>query len=133
MADGCTDCTEHPRVRCGRCAVTACAVHAFRSGERCPACERDWLDEAPTRRNAKLMFAPALAVLAGGLVFGVLSFGGALGAAVMCALACTTAYATGIAACRFVDRTARALFLREHAAALPAARLLPPVRLSRHW
>ncbi len=98
-------------------------------------CERDWAEDVTTRRGAKLIFAPALAVLAGGLLFGVLlpvSFGGAIGAALMCALASTAAYGTGAAACRFVDRTARGLFLRERAAALPAARLLPPGPLARH-
>ena len=115
-------------MRCGRCGATACPAHAFHAGERCAACERDWEEEAPTRRGAKMIFAPALALLAGGVVFGVLlpvSFGGAFGAALMCALASTAAYGTGAAACRFVDRTARGLFLRERAKALPMARLLP--------
>lgn len=76
-------------------------------------------------------------------MFGVLlpvSIGGAFGAAVMCAIACAAAYGAGAGACRFVDRTARGLFLRERAAALPAARLLPPSSatasasvLRRHW
>ena len=118
-------------VRCGRCSATACAEHAFEAGRRCVACENDWQDEAPTRRAAKLIFAPPLSVLAGGLVFGLLlpvSIGGAIGAAVMCALACATAYGVGAGACRLVDRTARGLFLRQRAALLPAARLLPSAR-----
>jgi len=118
-------------VRCGRCSATACAAHAFAAGRRCTACESDWEDEAATRRAAKLIFAPPLAILSGGLVFGLLlpvSIGGAVGAAVLCALACGTAYAAGAGACRFVDRTARGLFLRQRAALLPAARLLPSAR-----
>jgi hypothetical protein len=127
----CQACAEQPAVRCGRCGATACISHAFHAGERCPACESDWDDEAPTRRAAKMIFAPPLAILTGGLVFGVLlpvSIGGAIGAAVMCALACGMAYAAGAGACRFVDRTARGLFLRQRAALLPAARLLPSAR-----
>nr|HEX4316621.1 hypothetical protein [Kofleriaceae bacterium] len=128
METRCRDCVDQPAVRCGRCRTTACERHAFAARSRCDACERDWADEAPTRRAAKMIFAPPLAVLVGGFVFGVLlpvSIGGAFGAAVMCALACAAAYGAGAGACSFVDRTARGLFLRERAAALPAARLLP--------
>jgi hypothetical protein len=98
---------------------------------RCDGCERDWQAEAPTRRAAKLIFAPPIAILSGGLLFGLLlpvSLGGAIGAAIMCALACCTAVGAGAAACRLVDRSSRALFLREHAGGLPAARLLPSPR-----
>jgi hypothetical protein len=135
-APRCSDCAERPVVRCGRCCAGACAAHAFPAGQRCNACERDWGDEAPTRRSAKLIFAPPLALLVGGLLFGVLlpiTIGGAFGAAVMCTVACVAAYGAGAVACRFVDRTARGLFLRERAAALPAARLLPSrTGLPRH-
>lgn len=118
-------------MRCGRCNQPRCAQHALALDERCEGCERDWQDEAVTRRAAKLIFVPPLAILAGGLLFGLLlpvSFGGALGAAILCALACATAGATGAATCRLVDRSARALFLREHASGLPAARLLTSPR-----
>ena len=71
-APRCSDCDDQPVVRCRRCSATACAAHAFPAGERCAACERDWQDEALTRRSAKLIFAPPLAVLVGGFVFGVL-------------------------------------------------------------
>src|SRR6185295_6391945 len=104
---------------------------ALAAGTRCEHCERDWADEAATRRAAKLIFAPTIAVLAGGILFGLLlpiSAGGALGAALMCAFACTTAVGVGAGACRIVDRNARALFLRERAGGLPPARLLPSPR-----
>jgi len=116
---------------CGRCSRTRCADHALEPGRRCEQCEHDWDDELITRRAAKLIFAPPLAILAGGLLFGLLlpvSVGGALGAAFLCGLACATAATTGAGACRLVDRSARALFLRERAGGLPAARLLPSPR-----
>lgn len=100
-------------------------------GERCDACERDWDDEAPTRRAAKLIFAPSLGILAGGILFGLLlpvTIGGAIGATVMAAVAAGTAVGAGAGACRLVDKNARAMFLRERAGTLPAARLLPSPR-----
>ncbi|MDB4963886.1 MAG: hypothetical protein JWP01_3885 [Myxococcales bacterium] len=127
----CIDCVTHPVMRCGRCTTTRCAVHALLAGERCTECERDWDEEAPTRRSAKLIFAPPIAVLAGGLLFGLLlpiSIGGAVGAAVMAAIACGTGVGAGAGACRLVDKSARALFLRERAGGLPTARLLPSGR-----
>ena len=127
----CEDCTGHPVMRCGRCTITRCAAHALVAGQRCPRCERDWDEEAPTRRAAKLLFAPPLAVLAGGLLFGLLlpvTVGGAIGATVMAALACGTGVGAGAGACRLVDRNARAMFLRERAGGLPPARLLPSPR-----
>lgn len=123
----CTDCMTKPVMRCGRCTTTRCAVHALLAGERCSGCEQDWLEEQPTRRAAKLIFAPPIAVLAGGLLFGLLlpiSIGGAVGAIVMAAFACGTGVGAGASACRLVDRSARALFLRERAGSLPTARLL---------
>jgi hypothetical protein len=128
MADRCTDCTERPVVRCGRCASARCAAHAFAPGERCGTCEADYADDAPTRRSAKLLFAPPLAVLVGGVLFGLMlpiTVGGAIGAAIMCALACSATIGAGFGACKMVDRSARALFLRERAVGLPPARLLP--------
>ncbi len=118
-------------MRCGRCTSTRCARHALGAGERCARCERDWRDEAPTRRSAKLIFAPAVGVLAGGLLFGLLlpvSLGGAIGATVMAAFAAGTAVGASAGTCALVDRSARAMFLRERAGSLPAARLLPPPR-----
>ena len=128
---GCTDCTTRPVMRCGRCNDTRCAAHALAPGERCERCERDWCDEAVTRGAAKAIFAPPIAILAGGLLFGLLlpiSVGGAVGAAILCALAFGTGVAAGTGACHLVDRSARAMFLRERAGGLPAARLLPSRR-----
>lgn len=127
----CEDCTAKPVMRCGRCTSTRCAAHELQAGRRCERCEHDWADEATTRRAAKLLFAPPAAILAGGLLFGLLlpvSVGGAIGAAVMAALACGTGVAAGTGACRVVDRNARAMFLRERAGGLPPARLLPSPR-----
>jgi hypothetical protein len=118
-------------MRCGRCTVTRCERHALAEGRRCDNCERDWQDEAPTRRAAKLIFVPPLTILAGGLVFGMMlpiMLGGAFGAAVLCAVAVTLAFGIGAGACRLVDHSARSLFLRERAGGLPAARLLPAPR-----
>jgi hypothetical protein len=116
---------------CGRCSHTRCAAHPLPAGARCDRCERDWEDEAVSRRAAKLIFAPPVAILAGGLLFGLLLpvwLGGVIGAAVLCAVACAIAVAAGTGACRLVDRSARALFLRERGGGLPAARLLPSPR-----
>jgi hypothetical protein len=118
-------------MRCRRCSVGRCARHALASGKRCEHCERDWADEAPTRRAAKLIFVPPLAILVGGLLFGLLlpvSVGGAIGAALLCALAFGSALGVAAGACRLVDRNARAMFLRERAGGLPPARLLPSPR-----
>lgn len=118
-------------MRCGRCTTTRCPKHALGRGERCDRCERDWHDEAPTRRAAKLIFAPPIAIFTGGLLFGLLlpiSVGGLVGAGVMAAFALATALGAGAGACRVVDRSARAMFLRERAGGLPPARLLPSPR-----
>lgn len=131
VASPCSDCTARPVMVCGRCNSTRCRVHALAAGERCDHCERDWRDEVVTRRAAKVIFAPPIAILAGGLLFGLLlpvSLGGAIGAAFMCALACMTAVAAGTGACRLIDRSARAMFLRERGGDLPPARLLPSPR-----
>lgn len=123
----CTSCANRPTMRCARCNTTRCEIHALEIGERCDRCEHDWQDDLVTRRAAKLIFAPPLAILTGGLLFGLLlpvSLGGVIGAAVMCALACLTALAAGAGVCRLVDRSARAMFLREHTSGLPPARLL---------
>ena len=73
-----------------------------------------------------MIFAPPIAILAGGLLFGLLlpvSFS-AIGAAIMCALVCGIAVGAGAAVCRLVDHSSRVMFLRERAGGLPAARLL---------
>lgn len=127
----CTDCITAPVMKCGRCTSTLCARHALAEGERCERCERDWQDELPTRRAAKLIFVPPIAILAGGVLFGLLlpvSIGGAIGAALMCAFACSVAVGTAAGMCRLVDHSARSLFLRERAGSLPPARLLPAPR-----
>jgi hypothetical protein len=130
-AHGCTDCTMRPVMYCGRCNNARCSTHALAPGERCDRCEHDWHEEAATRRAAKVIFAPSIGILAGGLLFGLLlpvSVGGAIGAAILCTLACGTGFAAGTGACRLVDHSARATFLRERISALPAARLLPSPR-----
>jgi predicted lipid-binding transport protein (Tim44 family) len=124
----CKDCFEKPVMKCGRCTSTRCQRHALQPGQRCDRCERDWAEEAATRRAAKLIFAPPISILAGGLLFGLLlpvSLGGAIGAAIMCAVVCCIAVGAGAGACRLVDHSARVMFLRERAGSLPAARLLP--------
>src|SRR5689334_693186 len=118
----CEDCLTAPVMKCGRCTATRCARHALDPGVRCDSCERDWQEDALTRRNAKLIFAPPLALLTGGLLFGVLlPLGGAIGAAILCLLACFSAALTGMGTCALVDRSSRALFLRERCGALPPA------------
>ena len=122
----CPDCLAAPVMKCGRCTTTRCQRHALAHNRRCERCERDWHEEAPTRRAAKLIFAPPIAILAGGLLFGLLlpvSFS-AIGAAIMCAVVCGIAVGAGAGACRLVDHGSRVMFLRERAGALPAARLL---------
>jgi hypothetical protein len=127
----CKDCVSSPIMKCGRCTATRCEKHVLPNGRRCDHCERDWADEAPLRRNAKLIFVPSVSILAGGLVFGLLlpiTLGGAIGAAIMCAIACAITVTTGAVTSRLLDQSARALFLRESAMQLPPARLLPAPR-----
>ena len=127
----CSDCVSHPVMRCGRCQSTRCERHALAPGHRCTACEREWHEDAPLRRAAKLIFAPSAALFTGGALFALLmpvSLGGAIGAVIMCAFACGSAVGAGAGTCSLVHRSARAMFLRERAAGLPAARLLPSPR-----
>src|SRR5262245_30377414 len=127
----CKDCVAAPIMKCGRCTTTRCERHALPEGRRCDTCERDWANDASTRRNAKLIFVPPVAILAGGMLFGLLlpvTLGGAIGATIMCALACSVAVGTGAGTARLLDHTARTMFLRERAGALPPARLLPAPR-----
>lgn len=122
----CKDCVTAPVMKCGRCTATCCQRHALAANRRCDRCERDWQDEAPTRRAAKVIFVPPIALLAGGLLFGLLlpvSFS-ALGAAIMCAFVCAVAVGAGAGACRLVDHSSRVMFLRERAGGLPPMRLL---------
>ena|SRR5262245_2813253 len=126
-ARACTDCVTAPVMKCGRCTATRCQRHALDDNRRCDRCECDWQEEAPTRRAAKVIFAPPIAILAGGLLLGLLmpvSLGGAVGAAIMCALVCGIAVGAGAGACRLVDHSSRVMFLRERAGGLPPARLL---------
>lgn len=117
-------------MKCGRCTNTRCARHALPDGRRCDRCESDWHEEAPTRRAAKLIFAPPIAILAGGMLFGLLLpvSVGAIGAAIMCSIICLAAVGVGAGTCRLVEHTSRVMFLRERAGALPPARLLPSPR-----
>ena len=115
-------------MRCGRCTTTKCAAHALHAGERCGRCERDWIEEAPTRRAAKMIFVPPLAIFVGGLLFALIPLGGVVGASVMATIALLTAVGAAAGACRVVDRSARAMFLRERSGGLPPARLLPSPR-----
>ena len=124
----CAACVEAPVSSCGRCTTSQCARHALEPGERCRACERDYRDEARTRRAVKVIFAPAVGLFAGGAVFALITLGGAIGAAVMCAVAVGIAVGASAGLCTLVDRSARAMFLRERSTGVPAARLLPPGR-----
>ena len=79
----------------------------------------------PTRAVALVLAAGALVLLAtdqgGELAEGVADAG-------LWASACFLAATTGLGMCALVDRSSRALFLRERAGALPPARLLPSPR-----
>jgi hypothetical protein len=115
-------------MKCGRCTTTRCARHRLPPGQRCDRCERDWHEEATTRRAAKVIFAPPIAILVGGLLLGLLlpvSLGGAFATAVVCSIVCGVGVGAGAGACRLVDHSSRVMFLRERAGKLPPARLLP--------
>lgn len=123
----CEDCTSRPVMRCGRCTCTFCARHALPPSRRCEACESDYGDELPTRRAAKVLLAPPVAIFVGGILYLVLSplmWGNAVLAAVQAAIACGAAMGVGAGVCKLVEHNARALFMRERAG-LPEARLLP--------
>jgi hypothetical protein len=78
-----------------------------------------------------LIFAPSAALFTGGALFALLlpvSLGGLVGGVIMCAIACGSAVGAGAGTCSLVERSARAMFLRERAAGLPPARLLPSPR-----
>jgi hypothetical protein len=123
----CSDCVESPIVTCGRCSATRCSRHQFKPGQRCSSCERDFKDEAIGRRAVKLIFAPALGVFSGGLFLALMMpIAGPFGALVVGTLACMLAFGSGYTMCALIDRSARAMFLRQTALGLPEARLLPP-------
>jgi len=129
----CGDCDRRPAGRCGRCNATLCQSHAPLRGRRCAGCEADWRQDSGTRRALQHMFAPPAFVLAGGLTFGLLlpvlfALPFSVGAIVVAALATSAGFGAAVGACRLVESAARAQFLREHAAALPEARVLrlPP-------
>jgi hypothetical protein len=124
-ASQCDACLDTPVMKCGRCTTTRCEQHALGLRERCDRCELDWTDEAPTRRAAKMIFAPPVAIFSGGMLFGILMPVSLIGVAVIAMVALAAAVGAGAGACRVVDRSARALFLRERAGGLPPARLLP--------
>ena len=127
----CRACQSDPVMKCGRCATTRCERHALSRGRRCDRCERDWQDEAPTRRAAKLIFVPPVAILIGGVLLALLipiTLGGAFATAIMCSIVCGVAVGAGAGACRLVDHSSRAMFLRERGGGLPPARLLPSPR-----
>jgi hypothetical protein len=121
----CDACLEKPVMKCGRCPTTRCELHALGQRERCDRCELDWRDEAPTRRAAKMIFAPPIAIFSGGILFGLLMPVSWIGVAVMAIVALAAVVGAGVGACRVVDRSARAMFLRERSGGLPPARLLP--------
>ena len=128
LGASCDDCLDKPVMRCARCTTTRCRRHVLHDGQRCDRCERDWREEAPTRRAAKMIFVPPIAIFAGGLLFALLPLSGVVGASVLAAIALGTAVTAGAGACRVVDRSARAMFLRERSGGLPPARLLPSPR-----
>lgn len=113
---------------CARCGTTRCPRHAFPAGERCVACERDYHDEAMTRRAVKMIFALPVGLFAGGMLLALMMHFaiGAIGVAITAAIACAVAAGSSVAMCTLVDRSARAMFLREKSPGLPEARLLPP-------
>jgi hypothetical protein len=118
-------------MKCARCTTMRCRRHAIARDKRCDGCERDWREEAPTRRAAKLIFAPPIAILVGGLLLGLLlpvTLGGAFATAIMCSIVCGIAVGAGAGACHLVESSSRALFLREKSGGLPPARLLSAPR-----
>jgi hypothetical protein len=107
--------------------VPLCFTHTPVLGQRCSACEREWDSEAPIRRAAKQIFVLPIAIVAGGAAFGFLLplfLGGVIGATAVAGGATLVGSLAGGATCRLIDHSARAAFLREHARALPPARVI---------
>jgi hypothetical protein len=101
---------------------------------RCSACEAEWDADAPVRRSAKHIFVPPIAILTGGVSFGLLLplfLGGVIGATAVAGAATLVATMASLGTCRVIDGAARAGFLREHARALPAARIVRRHRVRR--
>jgi len=135
----CGDCERRPVTRCERCARGICRAHLPRKGERCMSCEADWRDDQRTRRALQQMFAPPAFVLAGGMAFALLlpvlfALPFSIGALLVAGLATLSGFGAAVGACRLVESSARAQFLREHAATLPEARVLrlPPASRAPH-
>lgn len=126
-SDACEKCREAPLTRCGRCGISLCFRHSPLPGRRCDACEAEWESDRPVRASAKQIFVPPIAIIAGGAAFGLLMpllLGGTIGATAVAGFATLVGTVAGGGACRLIDHSARAAFLREHARALPAARLV---------
>jgi hypothetical protein len=129
MATRCPDCDARPLTRCARCDASLCDAHRPAREARCAACEREWTDELPTRRALQRLFAPSATVMSGGLTFlflmpVLMALPFSLGAPLVAALATAVGLSGGVATYRLVNRAARAQFLREHARALPVARVV---------
>jgi len=126
----CGDCDLRPVTRCGRCNTALCRAHVPGRARRCAICEADYQGDHGTRRALQQMFAPPAFVLAGGLMFGLLlpllfALPFSVGAIVVAGIATLTGFGAALGACRLVDTTARAQFLREHApSGLPEARVI---------
>jgi hypothetical protein len=107
--------------------MSLCFEHSPVPGKRCAACEAEWDEDAPIRTSAKQIFVPPVAIVAGGAAFGLLLplfLGGTIGATAVAGAATLIGTLAGGATCRMIDHSARVGFLREHARALPPARLL---------
>lgn len=129
MRAGCPDCATSPASRCGRCGLGVCLSHVPARATRCARCEAEWVADRQTRRLLQQMFAPPAFVLAAGLTFGVLlpvllALPFTVGATFVAAVATSAGFGAAVGTCRLVDQTARAQFLREHARALPEARVV---------
>ncbi|MCB9564847.1 MAG: hypothetical protein H6709_18865 [Kofleriaceae bacterium] len=131
LTDGrrCGDCDAHAVARCGRCNAPVCRRHQPRLGQRCGGCEADWADDLPVRRMLQRLFAPPAFVLAGGASFlfmmpVLIALPFSIGAPLVATLAALVGFGASVGTYRLVERAARAQFLREHARALPVARVV---------
>jgi hypothetical protein len=123
----CDRCESEPLTRCGRCGISLCFTHTPVPGQRCLACEGEWHADAPIRTSAKQIFVPPVAIVAGGAAFGLLLplfLSGTIGATAVAGAATLVGLLAGAGTCRVIDHSARVAFLREHARALPLARLI---------
>src|SRR5262245_6912465 len=118
LSTRCDRCDSDPFGRCGRCGVSLCFIHTPLPGMRCGACEAEYLADGAVRRSAKHIFVPPIAILSGGVTFGLLLplfLAGAIGATAVAGAATLIGTAAGVGTCRIIDAAARAGFLREHA------------------